>query len=424
VELSPAAHRLSRTFALPAQGGDALVDESPRWFRKGAAAIFLLGIGLLVAGEMKFSWLESRFFAAEASRVNYKLASGPSERIRYPDAGPYDLQRGYSILPVFFDRLRGEDYSIEEQARDSGWSLLLARQGVYPIYHEKNQAGLDIVDSRGATVYSFRDPQRTYSDFASIPPLVVRTLLFIENRHLLDESEPDRNPAIEWGRLAHAALDFGLHKVDRHHSVTGGSTLATQLEKLRHSPEGRTHSPAEKFRQIASATLRSYQDGPRTLNAQRVVIRDYINSIPLSATLGHGEVTGLGDGLATWYGADFGKVNQLLSADENGLNAQQMDERARAYRQVLSLFLALREPSTYLARDPDALASETDRYLGALCEGGVISSRLRDAALQERISLKPGAPVPQPDNFVASKATNAVRAQLLGLLGLDRKSVV
>ena len=273
-------------------------------------------IVLLVAAEMEFSWIESRFFAAEAAKVSYKLAPGPSRSIRYPDAGPYDLQRGYSMQPAFLDRLRGEGYSIEEQARDSGWSLLLARLGVYPIYHEKNQAGLDIVDDRGGSLYSFRDPQRIYPDFASIPPLVVHTLLFIENRHLLDESEPDRNPAIEWGRLAHAVLDFGLHKVDRRHSVIGGSTLATQLEKLRHSPEGRTHSPVEKFRQIASATLRSYQDGPRTLNAQRAVIRDYINSIPLSATPGHGEVTGLGDGLAAWYGADFGEVNRLLGAAE------------------------------------------------------------------------------------------------------------
>ena len=199
---------------------------------------------------------------------------------------------------------------------------------------------------------------------------MVHTLLFIENRHLLNRNEPNRNPAIEWGRLAHAMLDLGLHKVDRHHSVIGGSTLATQLEKLRHSPEGRTHSPAEKLRQIASATLRSYLDGPQTLNAQRDVIRDYINSIPLSATPGHGEVIGLGDGLAVWYGADFDEVNRLLEAPEDRWKPEQMDRQARAYRQVLSLFLALREPSNYLVRNPNALASETDRYLRALCEEG------------------------------------------------------
>lgn len=418
--LSPANALLSRLFTLPAQPTEASSAKVPRRLGKGAISVVLLGIGLLVASEMKFSWIESRFFAAQASRLRYKMAPGPSASIHYPDGGPYDLERGYSTLPAFLDHLRTENFTIEEQARDSGSSLLLARFGVYPIYHEKNQAGLDIVDQRSGVLYSFRDPQQTYSDFASIPPLVVRTLLFIENRHLLDESAPDRNPAIEWERMGHAVLDFGLHKVDRHHSVSGGSTLATQLEKLRHSPEGRTHSPAEKLRQIASATLRSYQDGPRTLDAQRAVIRDYINSIPLAATPGHGEVTGLGDGLAVWYGADFGQVNRLIASSEDTLDPQQMDERGRAYRQVLSLFLALREPSTYLVRNPAALVSETDRYLGALCQGGVISSRLRDAALRERTPLQPAALDPSAGDFVAGKATNAVRAQLLRLLGVQQ----
>jgi membrane peptidoglycan carboxypeptidase len=418
VGLSPANALFSRLITPPAQRAEASFAKAPRRLGKRAITVVLLSIGLLAASEMKFSWIESRFFAAQASRLRFALAPGPSASIRYPAAGPYDLQRGYSSLPAFLDRLRNENYTIEEQARDSGSSLLLARLGVYPIYHEKNQAGLDIVDQRGGVLYSFRDPQQTYPDFSSVPLLVVHTLLFIENRHLLDESAPESNPAIEWGRLGHAVLDFGLHKVDRHHSVTGGSTLATQLEKLRHSPEGRTHSPAEKIRQIASATLRSYQDGPRTLDAQRAVIRDYINSIPLAATPAHGEVAGLGDGLAVWYGADFDEVNRLLASREDALDPQQLDQRGRAYRQVLSLFLALREPSTYLARNPAALVSETDRYLNALCEGGVISSRLRDAALRERTPLKPAALDPSPDDFVAGKATSAVRAQLLRLLGL------
>ena len=55
---------------------------------------------------------------------------------------------------------------------------------------------------------------------------------------------------------------IALHKVDPQYSVIGGSTLATQLEKLRHSPEGRTRSPMEKFRQIVSASLRSIRTVP------------------------------------------------------------------------------------------------------------------------------------------------------------------
>ena len=35
--------------------------------------------------------------------------------------------------------------------------------------------------------------------------------------------------------------------------AAGGSTLATQLEKYRHSPEGRTQSARDKLQQMASA---------------------------------------------------------------------------------------------------------------------------------------------------------------------------
>ncbi len=59
---------------------------------------------------------------------------------------------------------------------------------LYPIYHEKDQAGIDIADDAGRSLYGFQDPRRIYPDFASpIPPLVVQTVLFIENRHMLDE---------------------------------------------------------------------------------------------------------------------------------------------------------------------------------------------------------------------------------------------
>lgn len=416
---SPLPRRPSQAFAVLAQKTQTSVIESSHCLPQRAVAFLIVGVLLLlVETEMKFSWVESRLFSMGLTRVSYAVAPKPSRSIWYPDAGPYDLRRGYSALPVFLDRLLGKNYSIDKQACNSSLSLFLGHLGVYPIYHEKNQSGLDILDRRGENLYSFRDPQQIYPDFASIPPSVVRTLLFIENRHLLDESIPNRNPAIEWGRLGHAVLDFGLHKADRRHSVMGGSTLATQLEKIRHSPAGRTHSPSEKLRQIASATLRSYQDGPQTLNAQRGIVRDYINSIPLSATPGHGEVTGLGDGLATWYGANFSEVNRLLAAPEGGLEPQQMRMRARAYREVLSLFLALRQPSTYLARDSDALVLQTDRYLRALCERGVISTRLRDLALEQHLPIRPRTEVRPAANVAVNKATNTVRAQLLGLLGL------
>jgi membrane peptidoglycan carboxypeptidase len=242
-------------------------------------------------------------------------------------------------------------------------------------------------------------------------------LLFIENRSLLDAAHPYRNPALEWSRLTRAAIDFAIHSVDQTHPFIGGSTLATQLEKMRHSPDGRTVSVGEKIRQVASASLRAYADGPETLHSQQRIILDYINSIPQAATRSMGEVSGIGDGLHAWYGEDFEVVNQILAADEKTVGPEQMIRRARAYREVLSLFLALRSPTFYLVRTQEALTLQTDRYLRALCDGGVISRRLRDLALQdgpllrERLSPPDEAPV----NFVGQKAPDAVRTSLLSL---------
>jgi len=261
-------------------------------------------------------------------------------------------------------------------------------------------------------------PRQVYVNFESIPPLIVDTLLFIEDREILDSSHSFRNPAIQWRRLSRAVVDLGIHKFYPKHQFIGGSTLATQLEKMRHSQCGRTSSVVEKARQMASASLSAYQDGPETLQAQHEIIRDYINSIPLAATASQGEVTGLADGLRNWYGANFAQVNRLLSADEHTMDQVHLAARARAYREVLSLFLALREPSRDLVRHPDALALKTDGYLRALCSKGIISVRLRDLALRTRLQLTPDVRPASVESFIANKAPNATRTELVPMLGL------
>jgi hypothetical protein len=81
---------------------------------------------------------------------------------------------------------------------------------------------------------------------------------------------------------------------------------------------------------MTSATLAAYQQGTAPLEAQQETVRAYINSIPLAASAGYGDVEGLGDGLWAWYGADVSKVNPLLLAPEKNLSAAQMVNRARA----------------------------------------------------------------------------------------------
>jgi len=379
-----------------------------------AAAI----LSALVALELHSSWLEAHVLAATARSMKFFVAPGPSRAIHYPGAGPYDHRLGYADLPRFVRRVEASGYRVTAQARDSTLYLLLTRLGLYPVYHEKNQAGLQILDRDGMALYAVRYPARTYSDVSEIPSLVVNTALFIENRDILDLQHPYRNPAVQWSRLSRAVAVYAMHEVDRSTPVIGGSTLATQLEKIRHSPRGRTHSPKEKLWQMASASLRAYEDGSKTVAARREIVRDYINSIPLAAFSTQGEVTGLGDGLWVWYGADFALTNRLLAISERRLTSKEQKEQARAYREALSLLLATRAPYRYLVQNPERLARQTDRYLRALHTAGIISTSLCNLALKERTSLQPRARSLQAPNFVANKASDLVRAQLLPLLGL------
>ena len=53
---------------------------------------------------------------------------------------------------------------------------------------------------------------------------------------------------------------------------------------------------------MASATVRAYARGRETRDERERIVLDYVNSVPLSAIRGYGEVLGLKDGLERWFG--------------------------------------------------------------------------------------------------------------------------
>lgn len=387
------------------------------------ACIAVVASGL-VALDLRTSWAESLVCSAVARHATFAVRQGQSRKLARPGGGPYDERLGYVRLAALIGRLNSGGFQVRKQSADSFTLRALSRLGIDPIYREKNRAGLLILDRAGRPMYDSAYPRRIYPDFAAIPPLIVKTVLFIENREMLDTSHPYRNPAVQWGRFGHAIFDVGFHAVDRAHARAGGSTLATQIEKMRHSPDGRTDSIFEKARQMASASLRAYAEGPATLRAQREIVCRYINSIPLSATQGQGEITGLEDGLHDWYEEEPSAVNALLEARESDLSAAEQAKRGRAYREVLSLLLALRAPTRYLSREPERLADKTDGYLRLLYRNGVISARLRDYALESRGVVRPRAMPRQPESFTANKASSAIRVSLLKTLRLKDEYVL
>lgn len=379
---------------------------------------FLLAIviaGVLVWVEVTRSPLQARYFTELGRQMRFAVEPGPSAAIRFPKDGPFDRRLGYTDIPDRTRRLLAQGYEVAAQARLSPKMLEAADRGLYLPYREKTRAGLEVLDCTDSSLFRASVPQDFYADFESVPPLVVQTLLFIEDRGLLSNRYPTQNPAVDWGRLLRAIGDQLRGLVDEDHPQPGGSTLATQIEKYRHSPRGVTDSPQEKLRQMASASLRAYLDGPDTSAARRRLVVDYLNTVPLAARPGYGEVIGVGDGLRAWYGSDFAEVNRLIR-DPRAPAA----ERGRAYRQVLSLMIAQRRPSALLLEERDALARLTDGYLRLLERAGIIDATLRDAALTARAAMPAPPSAPRLSSFVERKAANLIRTQVAGVLGVPR----
>jgi membrane peptidoglycan carboxypeptidase len=369
--------------------------------------------------EMRTAWLQSHILSAISAKLTFEVQQAPSAQVRYPSAGPYDRRLGYTRLPVFQENLKTRGFDVRAQARLSWLLRSLSDLRLFAVYPAKSQAGLQLLDREGRALFARQYPERVYQNFETIPALIVDSLLFIENRELLDATTPRRNPAVEWDRFVQAFRDVALQPIRPAHSLSGGSTLATQLEKVRHSPGGRTASPMEKLRQMTSASLRAYRDGEETMTARRQIVCDYLNSLPLASQPGFGEVIGLGDGLWAWFGADFTAVNLLLGSPARQAPDQFPVERGIAYRQAVSLLLAIKKPSFYLRQDWTALNRRVDVYLRLFSQAGVVPPTLRDAALNARLKVRERAPAAAPVDFMENKAGDSIRADLLRLLGME-----
>ena len=388
----------------------------PRFSDRQLAAFFgVIGLLIIASHEIRYSSAQAEWWARIGQPLHFELAAGPSPTPIKPDAGPYDLRLGYVHLPERVTHLQSMGFDVDTQARPSAQMLKLAGHGLDVIYPEKAQAGLTLLDRSGRTIYSARYPHFVYDSFESIPPLVVSSLLFIEDRELLD-GRWNRNPVMDWERLSKAAGLRLLSYAGIDDPVIGGSTLATQLEKFRHSPGGRTETVGEKLRQMASASVRIYRNGVDNQQTRRQLVMDYINSLPLAGRSDQGEIIGLGDGLQAWYGEDFGLANRDLVASESDPEGS-----ASAYKHALSLLVAARRPSYYLGQSPAALEALTNSYLRVLASAGVISPALRDAAVEQRLSMLARHEDRQvaATNFVEQKDINLARGRLANLLDVD-----
>ena len=162
---------------------------------------------------------------------------------------------------------------------------------------------------------------------------------------------------------------------------------------------------------MLSASLRAYRLGPETLAARRLIVVDYLNSVPLAAAPEHGEVHGLGRRPARVVRGRSPTANRALADEGAPVRA-----RAQVYKQILALILSARRPSYYLVEDQEALETFTDSYLRLMSEEGIIDGTLRDAALAQRLEFR--TRTPSSVDYAERKAANVMRARLSSLLAV------
>ncbi len=395
---------------------------SRRW-RLALLFLFTLSaaLAMLLWHEVQTSHWQARELTGYAVGLRHHVARGPAEQIRFPTGGPFDERLGYVAIPGFAERLQARGFEITAQARHSDALQAHLARGWFAPYGEKTHSGLTVLDCSRETLHAFRYPYRRFDRFESLPPVVVQALLFIENRDLLETERPDMNPAVDWVRFTRAVMAQLGSQIDPDIDTHGGSTLATQIEKYRHSPGGITHDAREKLRQMISASVRAYQQGTQTMPARRRLVLDYLNTVPLSAAPRHGEVHGLGDGLWVWFGTDFERAQTLLSSP--AVQADDAEAQAQVLRQAVALMIAHRRPSWYLGQGRKDLDESTNAHLRLLGTAGIIDAPLRDAALRQTLVFRDMEKDPPLLPSTPSKGTTAVRTRLAGMLGTSLYSL-
>lgn len=377
------------------------------WLLFGVA---VLALAYLVRYESRHSFYQSMFLSRYAADLTFTVGDGPSDSIIFPQAGPFDERLGYTLLPDFAARLDRQGFELTRQARFSPELVEHVERELFPPYREKTQAGLQVLDCKGDSIYEFLYPRRHYAHFHNIPPLLRDSLLYVENRRLLTPGRPMANPAVDWPRLLNASASLLTSRIEGEGSSHGASTLATQIEKYRHSPDGRTLEPRDKLQQMASASVRAYMDGRDTQAARERLVLDYLNTVPLAAAPGYGEVNGVGDAVWVWFANDFPTFNDWL-AGAAGVEAQ-----GQALRQALAIVIAQRRPSYYLLGGREDLRELIDSHLRLLARDGIIPAQLRDAALGQPIAYRDWSVNPLRPQIEQDKAITVSRTRVAGLL--------
>lgn len=394
-----------------------LLKRMPKW-----SYPLIFGGAVTATGvvyEANHSYAQHYLFQDTAANQNIQMTDDLNAAEISAPTGPYNKRHGYTERQTIRDNMANSGFSHTEKATGTEPTWLDGRFQTYPIYQEKNQIGLTLTDMSGDVVFQTMYPKQAYQSFNDIPDLLIQSLCYVENRDICSkETDPQKNPTIEWSRFSQAAYNQILKKMGLSDDGSGGSTLATQLEKLRHSEGGVTKSADEKLKQMATASAKAYQDGADTSAQRERIILDYINAMPLAAFPKFGEVVGFADGMSLWFGADFNKVNELLSTPQENLSDAELKPIAKAYRQALTLIMAVKQPTDFLIKDRAAMQERMDGFISIMANDGIISERFAKMVAETDITFEKTLHTDYQEHDTL-KSTDTMRITLMEQMGYD-----
>lgn len=161
------------------------------WLWVALSILLLVGFVFI---EIQTSLLQSWFFTRTNEQLSYQMATGRSAEIAFPRSAPFDDRRGYSKMPAFQARLEAHGYQVSRQVRQSEKMVDLVKQGISPPYVEPPEAGLDIRGADSTPLFRHAQSEFLFGKMEDIPPALVKTLLFLEDRDLDDPASPWQNP--------------------------------------------------------------------------------------------------------------------------------------------------------------------------------------------------------------------------------------
>ncbi|TXD37859.1 hypothetical protein FRC98_09280 [Lujinxingia vulgaris] len=359
------------------------MSRAPWWVSVTVVpGLVLLSALAVVWQEVRTSALQSAMgvsLARQAVPVYRVQAGATPPSIEAPD-GPWDRARGYANHREMVAHLqeRGFEVVAAAHAPTSAPGGAFSDQ-IYPIFALEPQAGLTLTDRAGRTLERWSYPEVVWK---TPPRLAMDAARLLENRALSERAHPYTNPAVDWTRLGVATVSQVRARLGSDAPAIGGSTLAVQMEKFRHSPDGRTSGTREKARQTLTAWLRTYHQGRAADAWAEQIVVDWLNSVPLGHRPGYGPVQGVFEGMWAWFGRPPEEVAQ-------GLNRQRSDaQRAQLEREMLALIIAQQRPARYLPGGLDALERRVDALVNTLVDEGKVTREWGHVIASRSLSVK------------------------------------